>query len=432
MGITLDRGRWYVAKRVPKRFAALDPRGIVRIALRTDSEREAREKAPTVEAGLQAYWAALEAGNSDEAAARYKATVALAEARGFTYRPAADLVAGDFAALVERVKAAIEATGSRPAAGPDADALLGLVPAPRPRWSEVLADFFELTRDRLKGKAPDQVARWGDPRKLTVDNMIAVWGEDKPIDRIDRADALAFRKWWADRVEAGHSANAANKQFGFASDIFRTVNDLRHYGLKNPFTGLRLKEVKGGKEKREPIPADFVRDVILAPGALDGLNAEARDILLAMVNTGAGPAEIIGLEGDDFQLDQEFPHIKIRPNDTRTLKTAHGLRARDIPAVGVSLDALRRLQAAGGCSRYRGKSSGWSATVVKYMRDNGLLQNARQVPYSLRHGFEDRLLDMECDERIRADLMGHKYTRPKYGAGGRLPRVTAEVARIAL
>ena len=38
---------------------------------------------------------------------------------------------------------------------------------------------------------------------------------------------------------------------------------------------------------------------------------------------------------------------------------------------------------------------------------------------------------MECDERIRADLMGHKYTRPKYGAGGRLARVSEEAARIA-
>jgi integrase len=90
------------------------------------------------------------------------------------------------------------------------------------------------------------------------------------------------------------------------------------------------------------------------------------------------------------------------------------------------------LQAAGGCSRYRGKSSGWSATVVKYMRDNGLLENERQVPYSLRHSFEDSLLDAGCDERIRADLMGHKYTRPKYGAGGRLSRVSEEIPRIAL
>ena len=172
--------------------------------------------------------------------------------------------------------------------------------------------------------------------------------------------------------------------------------------------------------------------MILAPGALDGLNDEARDILLAMVNTGAGPGEIIGLEIATSASITNSRISKSGPNDVRSLKTAHGLRAREIPALGVSLAALRRLQAAGGCSRYRGKSSGWSATVGKYMRANGLLENERQVPYSLRHSFEDRLLDAVCDERIRADLMGHKYARPNYGAGGRLPRVTAEIAKIAL
>jgi uncharacterized protein DUF6538 len=148
-------GRWVLMRRVPKRFEHLDQRKLVRIALRTDSEAAARAKAPAVAAGLDAYWEALEAGNSAEAAAHYKATVKLAAARGFTYRPAADLLAGDLGELVARVQAAIQATGDRPRARPDADALLGLVPAPRPRWSEVLADFLELTRDRLKGKSPD-------------------------------------------------------------------------------------------------------------------------------------------------------------------------------------------------------------------------------------------------------------------------------------
>lgn len=51
---------------------------------------------------------------------------------------------------------------------------------------------------------------------------------------------------------------------------------------------------------------------------------------------------------------------------------------------------------------------------------------------SLRHSFEDRLLDAGCDERIRADLMGHKYARPNDGAGGRMSRVTEEIAKIAI
>lgn len=44
MGITLDRGYWNFVKRVPKRFAHVDPRQKITRALWTDSEREARTK----------------------------------------------------------------------------------------------------------------------------------------------------------------------------------------------------------------------------------------------------------------------------------------------------------------------------------------------------------------------------------------------------
>lgn len=64
MGISNDRGRWYLVKRVPRRFERLDPRLIARIALRTDSRREAEVKAPAVEAEFRVCWEALAAGPS--------------------------------------------------------------------------------------------------------------------------------------------------------------------------------------------------------------------------------------------------------------------------------------------------------------------------------------------------------------------------------
>lgn len=428
-GGVLERGgRWYFVQRVPRRFEELDPRRPVRIALGTDSEREARAKAPIVAAELRAYWEALEAGDEPAARKRYEAVAKLAQARGFAYRPAADLAAGDFEALVTRVEALIR-DGRTIDVGAGADALLGGVPVALPRISEALEDFFALTKDRLKGKNAAQVKRWEDIRRRSVAYMIEAM-TDKPLNDITREDALLFRKFWQDKVTGGLAPNTANKSFGQASDLFQTVNDLRHYGLANPFRGLRFQDT--GHSKRDPYSTEFIRDKILAVGALAGLNPEARDILLAMVNTGAAPYEIIGLEAEDFRLDHAHPHIRIRPNDLRGLKTTHGLREREIPAIGVSFDALKRLREAGGCARYAGKNDSWSGAVNAYMRENGLRENDRQTAYSLRHAFEDRLLDAGCDDRIRADLMGHKYARPKYGAGGRLARVSKEVRRIAL
>ena len=228
--------------------------------------------------------------------------MALAEARGFTYRPASDIAADDYAALIACVEALAPAGGAV-AFDAEADAALGLVASLRPRLSEVLTDFFALTSDRLKGKNEGQIRRWKNVRSRSAANMIKVFG-DKSINEITLEDAIAFRSWWQGRVAKGHVANTANKELGHASNIFETVNTLRSYGLVNQFGGLSLRDLGGSK--RDPCSTDFIRGRILAPGALDRLNPEARDVLLAMINTGAGPNEIIGLEPEDFLLDHEI------------------------------------------------------------------------------------------------------------------------------
>ncbi|SHN63218.1 DUF6538 domain-containing protein, partial [Oceanicella actignis] len=48
MGIYCDRGRYYFVKRVPKRFAHVDPRQKITRCLHTDSRREALARAPAV------------------------------------------------------------------------------------------------------------------------------------------------------------------------------------------------------------------------------------------------------------------------------------------------------------------------------------------------------------------------------------------------
>jgi hypothetical protein len=76
--------------------------------------------------------------------------------------------------------------------------------------------------------------------------------------------------------------------------------------------------------------AGFVREWLLAPGALDGMNAEARDILLMLVNTGLRPAEVTdapvgyftgeGYDGDMFwRLPSGPSGLEISCSATRDL-----------------------------------------------------------------------------------------------------------------
>ena len=47
----------------------------------------------------------------------------------------------------------------------------------------------------------------------------------------------------------------------------------------------------------------------------------------------------------------------------------------------------------------------------KFLTENDLRETPRHTAYSLRHSFEDRMLENGIDDRIRAELMGHKYAR---------------------
>jgi hypothetical protein len=72
---------------------------------------------------------------------------------------------------------------------------------------------------------------------------------------------------------------------------------------------------------------------------------------------------------------------------TRALKTKHSKRI--IPLVGVSLEAFGAFP--NGFPRYADNPT-LSATINKYLRENGLLETAEHFLYSLRHSFEDRML----------------------------------------
>ncbi|SEK54846.1 tyrosine-type recombinase/integrase [Pacificibacter marinus] len=303
-------------------------------------------------------------------------------------------------------------------------ALLGCAPVPSLRLSALLARFSELTADRWVGKSKDQKRRWENERNRAIGNLIEQVG-DKGIEDLTRSDVLRFRIWWWSRVGAGAaSASSANKDFSLLSAMIGAVITLEARAFENPFKGVRFHEDKG---QRLAFSRDWVRDKILAKGALDGLNLEARIALLIMVNTGARPSEILGLTSDRIRLDQDIPYIAIRAGE-RALKTEKS--ARDIPLTGISLEAAK--QCASGFPRYADRATSWSNLVMKYLRNNSLLETDAHSTYSLRHMFSDSLQNIDCPDRTRKELMGHAIGGVVYGQGASLQNKLSWLERIAL
>ncbi len=422
MKLVLRSNTYHIVRRVPTRYASVEPRTKVSISLHTDSRSVAQTKATTVWNQMIEAWEARLAGDTDDAAARYDAARELAAVRGFRYLNQKQVSELPLEDILERVEA-ISAPNGVPNLI-EAAALLGTVPEPELTVRKALDLYWTLARDKTLNKSVDQRRRWRNPRIKAIDNFTGVVG-DKPIDRITRDDMLDFREYWQERIEKEElTPNSANKDLIHLGEVLKTVNSMKRLNIDLPLGGLSFKE--GERPNRPPFSTTWIRDRLLCRGALDGLNGEARVLLLGMVNTGYRPSEGAALTAQTIRLDTTIPHISIKP-DGRQLKSQNARRI--IPLTGVSLAAFREYPE--GFPRYRNNPS-LSATVNKYLRENGLLESERHSMYSLRHAFEDRMLEAGVDERVRRDLLGHRLDRERYGKGASLEKALELLKPVAL
>ncbi|MEM7212884.1 MAG: DUF6538 domain-containing protein [Pseudomonadota bacterium] len=415
----LRQGRWWhLRRRVPKRFEKVEDRKQISVALNTEDEAEANRKAVNVWDELLATWELRLQGKSDDAEARYQSALTIAASRGFRYQPAADVAEAPVDEIVRRIAEADQTPAEAPA-------LLGAVPEPDITVSRALEIYWEVSQEDILGKSEDQIRRWRNPRIKAFKNFIEVIG-DKPIAKITRDDMLDFKRWWVERIQTGDvGPNSANKDFTHLSGCLSRVNEQKRLRLDLPVGKLNLKEIT--KTERFPFSSDWIRTRLLARCALDGLNDDARHILLTMVNTGARPSEIAGLSENTIRLDDKVPHISFEP-EGRHLKNEP--YRRKIPLLGVSLEAMRA--APTGFDRYRASSATLSDTINKFLRENELLESENHTLYGLRHSFEDRMLAAGIDERIRRDVMGHALGgRQRYGKGASLEQTAALLAPVA-
>jgi integrase len=413
----------YMRKRVPSRYKDVEQRESVWISLHTDSETVAKAKAPRIWADMIEAWEAMLDGMSSEGEKRMKAARELAAKRGFRFMSVSEVANLPFPQVFERMKAVENRDGTPNMAL--AAAILGGAAHSELTVTGALKRFWIVAKVQTRQKSTDQIRRWENPRKKAVANFIEAMGQDMQIKEITTRDLYTFRAWWVEKMDAeGLTANSANKDFVHLTAVIKEVARAEEVALRFNTVGLSIKD--GEKGTRPPFSIEWIKDKLLAKGALDGLNSEARGILLGMVNTGYRPSEGAMLGHDQIKLDHNVPHLSIEPVG-RQLKSANARRV--IPLVGISLEAFRANP--DGFPRYA-DNPGLSDTVNKFLRENKLLESDKHTMYSLRHSFEDRLLATGTDERIRRDLMGHRLTRERYGKGADLVQLQRVLQAIAV
>lgn len=435
-----DRGGWWhYVRRVPERFKDLDGRGLIQIALRTQSLEIAMMRRNGLAEADDALWSSLtlqtadcERARSRAATERHRAAVARAMAEGFVYRPVEEIASRlDVEEIIERLRKVDR--GAEPAEE-KAEALLGGAPEAKDRTT--VSEAFELYVSKIAfddqyNKSDAQRKSWEKRKQVSIDYFIEREG-DIPLLDITREVATRYRDWWQSRMLPQKDGlklftpNTVNRHIGNMRSLYLRYFKYRgEIDVEDPFRGFFFSGKS--KVKRASFNDAWVREKILAPGMFEGLRLELRVIICLLVETGARLSEIVNLRPDDIQLEHDVPHIIIRPEQNRELKTSDS--EREIPLVGVALHAMKLCP--DGFEHYYDRNTLVSANLLKAFKQRELLPSKDHVIYSLRHSFEDRMLEGNLDYGLRCALMGHKNNRPEYGQGGSLKFRRDQLLKIA-
>jgi len=411
--LTARNGVWHYYRRVPIEYAHLDERHHIKLStkIKVANDRTGT-KAGRVAARMnethEAYWRSLVENKAMAAKEAYTDAVRLARSLGLDYMPPSAWAEKPITEVLGRIETLlVDGRIENPALRKSA---LGGIAKPKIMLSDLYNEYEATQKTALSKMSADQVRKWKSAKKRAVEILIEQRG-NKALQELTREDALSFADWWEERVVSeGIGAGTANKNISHITGMMKAVDKRLQLRLDNVFAGTRI---EGGRDgKRSPFTVEHIRDQILALGALDGLNDEARDVIYVVMETGARPSEIVNLTMHGIVLDAPIPHIRIQA-EGRLLKTDHS--ERDIPLCGLALEAMKRHR--NGFPRYYDKGSNLSAVVMKYFKRAKLLPTTKHSVYSFRHAFKDRLKAVEAPEELIDELMGHSNGKPRYGDG---------------
>lgn len=181
---------------------------------------------------------------------------------------------------------------------------------------------------------------------------------------------------------------------------------------KNPFIGLPWpKDVAPKVSKKLPLPDDLVKSVLIR--LKDGRTKELPVMWRLLKGTGMRLGEVAGLSQEDIVLDAETPHIIVRPNSFRDLKTASSIRS--VPLTRDALTAAKEALDGVGIeepvfpryARDRGADAA-SAALMKAVRAE--TNDKRLTVHGLRHRVSDKLREAGAPVEVRHGFLGHSST----------------------
>ncbi|WP_159435270.1 DUF6538 domain-containing protein [Pedobacter suwonensis] len=415
---------WYFNRRVPVEVKEYDPRKLIRYSLKTDSRKIAKRLASKENQKLEQYWSSLIATGAKHCHDQYKNLVERASLFGFQYQHVNQIAIGDFLDLFNRLKFVENDFSEK-----RVEAVFGTETPPEITLSEIFPIFLGLTKSVEVEKSEKQYIKWKNPRELAMRNVISALG-NKTINSFTKDDANKIKDWYLSRIKAKEiSFGTADKLLIYTKTMISTVCEDRKIKLDISHVFNKFLFNVDDKKQRPPFSTNHIINVLLNPIKLAGLSQVNQALLKIFAETGVCVDEIVGVRPNEIFLEGKIPYFLIKPHEKDKLKTKH--RERLMPLVGYALDAFQQFPQ--GFSELVSDIDSTNSAIAKYLRQNNLLETPKHSAYSLRHSFQDRLTNLDCNDRIQTDLMGHAFRdRTKYGTGATLEKKFEWMKKIQL
>lgn len=264
------------------------------------------------------------------------------------------------------------------------------------------------------------------PEQMALDQFIAFMG-DLRVDEIQRRKVRDWISWLGQ--ERGQGSSTIKRRLCSVSAFCTAVIDQHELDIANPFSRHRVPA--GAVGYREPFTRDqlaLINTWLLTPWGdrTSGL------IIRFLRATGARPLEIGGLAVADVRLDHELPHIFIRPNAFRGLKTPGSSRL--LPLVSDAVTAAERaIERAEGEALFPSachETGRLSARLNKAIRSTGVPKRRELTAYSFRHTVQEAMRLSGAPFDVQRAVLGHAKTTVTERYGAR--QVPLELMRKAL
>jgi len=382
--------RW-VPKEVKKLWKHAPKNDIISVSLRTKSPELALIAGKHVHDEHERMFSEIKLGLEPDAG-RYEKAISTARAYSLQYLTAEELAHQPIEKRLQHVKVAMKAKSNFVM-----ETALGSVEPPKLLLSGALERLYEIKQTSTANKSANQLRKWKNPRLKAVNSLKKLIG-DKPFYEITRQDVQKFHKWWTNRIaNEGLTTGTAGKDFIHLRTLFQSIKNYDQVEVKNPFDGIGFTE--NSKKRRDPWEVeDLIR--LIQPNSLR-TRRETLAVLLAMVETGARPSELILLREEDIFLKHNIPHIHIQPYAGHELKTFES--DRKIPLVGISLEVFREFPK--GFTSINSPDS-WSNSINSAIKRSKITRPG-VTAYGIRHAFKERMRNANFNQRMAEELMGH-------------------------